>query len=355
MDEAQKTMGIEAYSKTAAGLAELRTKYGGRTFDVGQRDGMRDALSARAELRGIRVNVEKLRVDLKAPLLEAGRQIDAEAKRITGELVALEDPIDAQIKTEERRKEAEKAKREAEERKTLAEARARIDAPRKAVARFTSEFNPDPEAIDVEIARLRSVDTSAFLTEEDRTEAAQIVGEAIATLEKLAAQRRQSIADRAAMEEERARLERERAELAAERAAAKRAADEERAKLEAEAEQAAKRAEAERLEAEEAARKAADEAARTEAAEAALAETIAVSSLPEAARAVLVAMETTGGVQSIGARGVLDRDTGKTLDPFEAYRAGWDAASEWALDDEDVRIGDVAFAAAWSEWSRSPK
>lgn len=106
---------IAEYSETAAALAELRQKYANAVFDVGSREGMHSAVKARAEVKGYRVALEKKRVELKAPALERSRLIDAEAKRITAELEALEIPIDSLIKAEETRKEREKAEREAAE------------------------------------------------------------------------------------------------------------------------------------------------------------------------------------------------------------------------------------------------
>ena len=96
---------IAEYTKTAAALADLRQRHAGVVYDVTVSKEMKLAKEARAELRGLRTSLEKTRVEIKAPALERCRLIDAEAKRITAELVALEEPIDVQIKTEEARAE----------------------------------------------------------------------------------------------------------------------------------------------------------------------------------------------------------------------------------------------------------
>lgn len=83
---------IAEYNQTAAALAELRTRYV-RPYDVSTTAGMTEAKAARAEIRGYRVALEKTRVEIKAPALERTRLIDAEAKRITAELLAIEEPI----------------------------------------------------------------------------------------------------------------------------------------------------------------------------------------------------------------------------------------------------------------------
>src|ERR1700735_1712669 len=96
---------IVEYSETQAALAVLAERYHGVTYDVTQPKEMQQAKEARAELRGLRGALDKKRQLIKAPALERCRLIDAEAKRITEALSALEDPIDGQIKAEERRKE----------------------------------------------------------------------------------------------------------------------------------------------------------------------------------------------------------------------------------------------------------
>jgi colicin import membrane protein len=118
---------IVEFSKTEAALADLRQRYKDIVVDCSTRDGMQVAIKGRAELRGFRVTLEKTRVDLKAPVLERGRLIDAEAARITAELLAMEEPLDALIKVEENRKEQERLAKEEEERKRIASITTRIE------------------------------------------------------------------------------------------------------------------------------------------------------------------------------------------------------------------------------------
>lgn len=110
------TTQIQEYNATEAALADLRQRMGKAVYEVTTAKGMETAKKDRAEVRGYRVALEKLRVELKAPALERSRLIDAEAKRITAALEAIENPIDEQIKKEEQRKESERlAKIKAEE------------------------------------------------------------------------------------------------------------------------------------------------------------------------------------------------------------------------------------------------
>lgn len=99
------TTAIAEYSATEAALTALESAYKTVVFDVQVATGMEQARKARAEIRGYRVSLEDMRKELKAPVIERGRLLDAEARRITARLEALEDPIDEQIKNEERRRE----------------------------------------------------------------------------------------------------------------------------------------------------------------------------------------------------------------------------------------------------------
>lgn len=141
---------IVEYSATEAALSELAGKYKGVLFDCTTREGMATAVDGRAELRGLRVALDKTRKEIKEPALRRTQLIDSEARRITAALEALENPIDAQIKKEQERKEflrtaairaeqerlaaEERAKKEAEERQ-LAEARAKLEAEQAEFAR----------------------------------------------------------------------------------------------------------------------------------------------------------------------------------------------------------------------------
>lgn len=100
------------YSRTEAALADLRTRYAGAEFDLTTTKGDAAARAARLELVTLRTSLEKTRKAFKAPALEFGKMIDAEAARITTAITALEDPIDRQIKADEARRAAEKAERE---------------------------------------------------------------------------------------------------------------------------------------------------------------------------------------------------------------------------------------------------
>lgn len=235
------TTAITEYSATEAGLAELRERFKGAQFDCTTPDGMRAAKAARLELVKLRTSLEAMRVEIKAPALERCRLIDAEAKRITGELVALETPIDAQIKAEEQRKEAERKAREEAE-------RIRVENIRYRIARINAEpvklTGKSAAEIGERLGALRQVMLDPAVYAEFLEEAEGALAAVIGQIEELHLRQIAHEAEQARIAEERAELERLRAEqaarLAAEQKAVEEAAAAERARL------AAERAEQER-------------------------------------------------------------------------------------------------------------
>lgn len=237
---------IAEYNQTAAALTELRSRYV-RQYDVSTSAGMAEAKEARAAVRGYRIALEKTRVEIKAPALERTRLIDAEAKRITAELLAIEEPIDAAIKAEEQRKIEEKAAKE------RAEA-ARIDAIKLRMAFFSDQViaasNKDAKTI---ASMLDALDRTKLDEADYQEMLPAAVSEKVAAIEKLEAMRDERIAYeaeqariKAEQEAEAARIRAEREELARLRAAEEERQAEERriaeeARREAEAKLAAER------------------------------------------------------------------------------------------------------------------
>lgn len=241
---------IAEYSPTAAALAELRARLANVAYDVSTIKGLDVAKKDRAEVRGLRVALEAKRVELKAPALERSRLIDAEAKALTAELLALEKPIDDQIKAEERRKEVEKAAREQAEREAQAAISARIDAVRTLVVTMAGKSSA---AIDLQITDLGTFAPTVEEFGERTGEAAQAKAQTVA---KLTEMRDAAVAH----EQEQARMAAERAELARQRAE-----QEARDKAERERIAAQQKADADRLAAERKAFEQEQAAARAEA------------------------------------------------------------------------------------------
>jgi colicin import membrane protein len=245
------TTAIAEYSATDAALAELRTKLS-KTYEVQTPQGLIEARKARAEVRGLRTDLEEKRKALKKPLLDQGKLIDAEAARIEGELLAIEEPIDAQIKTEEQRREALKQEAERKAQQRAANARMLCAELRGVLVNLVGE----PSA---EIARVRSNIagcTYSVEAEEGETHQADVDAAKAEVLVQLDKMHDATVAQekvRAQMEEDRRRLEQERA---AQEAAA--AAERERLAAEQRAADEKRKAEEERLAKERAAQEAAD-------------------------------------------------------------------------------------------------
>lgn len=193
---------IVEYSATEAALAELRQKYAGIVFDLTTTKGDKEARAARLELITLRTSLEKKRKQFKAPALEFGKKIDSEASRVTTEILALENPIDEQIKADEQRREREKAERE-----RIAAERAQGFRDRIAVIRaFVGKCQGiSAERITNGIAMVEQVDVSAAAFEEFALEAAAAKSETIAAM-------RQIMGETKAREEEAARVEAQRIE-----------------------------------------------------------------------------------------------------------------------------------------------
>lgn len=211
------TTAIAEYSTTAAALAALSEKYKGVVYDLTTSEGMRAALKGRAELRGYRTDLEKTRQKVKVDVLERGRLIDSEAKRIASALSDLEDPIDAQIKIEEERKDREHQEKERAEAERVAKIQARIAAfgadAAEAVGRSSAEISEIIATVNAQV-----IDES--FGEFDVT-ARTAKARAIATLEQLryGALAQEEAAERARLAriEEEKRLDTERADLARQR------------------------------------------------------------------------------------------------------------------------------------------
>lgn len=245
----EMTTSITEYTPTEAALADLRQRYGKVVFDVTTTKGMDLARKGRSEIKGYRVALEAKRVEIKAPALERCRLIDAEAKRITAELVALEDPIDALIKTEEKRKEREKAEKERIERERIEGIQLRIAA----ISAEPGVLAGLPAAALAEAIMLAEV-------EEIDDSFAEFKPQALIAQHNALAKMREMHAAAVAQEAEQARLIAEREELARLRAEQEQREAQERARVAAQAKadaearakiEAEERAARERIEAQE--------------------------------------------------------------------------------------------------------
>lgn len=177
--EELKSTHVVEYSVSDAAIEKLRERYSGLTIEnTADYERVRVGIG---EIRDIRVQVEKTRVELKADALAYGRKVDAEAKRITSLLLEIEEPL----KLEKQKVDDEKArvKREKEE------------AERR---RIEEELRIKREAEEAEAARIKAEQEEA-----DRKERERIAAEQKAEADRLAKERAALEAERAKAEEER--------------------------------------------------------------------------------------------------------------------------------------------------------
>jgi colicin import membrane protein len=258
-----KTAVVE-YSRVEAGLADYRQRYGGVIYDLATTAGDKAARAARLEIKTARTTLERLRKEAKAPHIAACDLLDAEAKRITAELLKLEEPIDAQIKADEARREREKAEREQRERERIAGIRREIAG----IAAITvSLVGADSGAVELALTglKLKLIDAETFGEFVDEAHGVRL--QAASKLEEMLAKARATEAETERLAAERAELQRQREELEArQRAEAARQAEEQaRIRAEQEAEAARLTAEREALVRQRAADEAAERQRRAEA------------------------------------------------------------------------------------------
>jgi hypothetical protein len=235
------TTAIQEYSKTDAALADLAARYRGIVFDVKTPTGMQEAKSARAELRGYRVDLEKTRVEIKAPALERCRLIDAEAKRITAALSELEDPIDSTIKAEEGRKAREAMEVAMANQRRIDAIRVNIDAIKALPAQCVGRTGDEIEALRTHLVA-QAIDERFS---EFRAEAEEAKRSVLAQLATMLAGVRAQEAQAAQIKAEREELNRLRAEQEARNRAEQEEQARARAKLDEEARAARQAREAE--------------------------------------------------------------------------------------------------------------
>lgn len=229
---------VSEYSEVTAKLSELKSTYGTEVPDASTKDGYERAKEISKICTSIRTATENTRKEYKAPVLEFGRLIDSEAKRITSEVLEVETPF----------KEAYKAVDEVKKQRKL-EIENRIIEIKDMIA-IAIESNS--KAIEVMIDDLSEYDVSNKTFGRRVDEASALVAQ---TLEKLTGLHVKAIE----REAEEIRIEAERAELEKLRREA-----EERESAQREAELKAQR-EAEIKEAEDRARIAAEEKAKRDA------------------------------------------------------------------------------------------
>jgi septal ring factor EnvC (AmiA/AmiB activator) len=138
-------LAVIKYSVTDAVIGELKAKYAGlKIVDTASYENVRVAIG---EVRDIRVSVENHRKHLKATALEYGRNVDAEAKRITALLEDVENPLKSEKAKVDDEKARIKAEREKKELDRVAAIRARIFDMVMLTSNLTGKTAPELQQI----------------------------------------------------------------------------------------------------------------------------------------------------------------------------------------------------------------
>lgn len=141
------------YNITDAAIAKLQKKYG-TVPDASTKIGYVEIKEAIAELRPLRVSIEKRRKELKQDSIAWGRAVDAEAKRITTLLLCVEEPLKKAKQEEDQKKERERV--------------AEVERV-KAIQRRISEIEQGAEG-------LLGADSKAIMTRSKQVSAHKITG-----------------------------------------------------------------------------------------------------------------------------------------------------------------------------------
>ncbi|MEN6507132.1 MAG: hypothetical protein ABFD92_21560 [Planctomycetaceae bacterium] len=215
---------LARFSASDSAIAEMSAAYLPLTIrDVNDTAGYKAVHAARMVVKNKRVEVEKLRKELKADALEYGRRVDAEAKRIT----SLLEPIESHLSQEEEAYEAEKeriknaarlkaeaeerAKREAEEAKIRAEREAeeaRLRVEREKLEAERRAMEEEREKIAAERARQQAeqdrIDAENWKLEMEKARAEAMEKAIIETEKRLIREAEEKAAREKARQEEQA-------------------------------------------------------------------------------------------------------------------------------------------------------
>jgi hypothetical protein len=102
---------VVEYSEVEAGLSELEQKFAGIIPDCSTEEGFTNAKADYKEIRGYETKLEKLRKDLKEPILAKGKLLDSEAKRIDGRLKVISAPFKKSVDEETKKRKEEETRR----------------------------------------------------------------------------------------------------------------------------------------------------------------------------------------------------------------------------------------------------
>jgi hypothetical protein len=249
---------IAEYTQTALALATLKDRFKNLVVDLSTKKGLEAATKDVAELRTLRTSLEKRRKELKEPLITQGKLLDDEAKRLTAEISALEDPLKLQV-------DAKNAEIENVRLQKLETERLRVEAIQKkiqAIRDVPGSLVGKPSVIIAgQLAKLRETALDEAELGADYITATDALTAAIVRVEQLLVSQQEADAEKKRQAERDAEMEAMRVKMAEQQQRIDEAEEAKRVEQERLAQ-----VERDRAMAEERARQAAEQAARDEAA-----------------------------------------------------------------------------------------
>lgn len=208
---------IQKYQLTDAMIGEAKDKFLKLTISgVDDSAGLKAVHSARMTIKNWRIDVEKARKAEKARILEYGKALDSEARRLTDLLTPIEDHLDAEEKRVTEEKARLKAEREAAEAEMERKRQERIYMRIGLLAEYGDHIGPsEAEALtddeyNARLSKAMEDHTARMRAEQEALDAEQ------ARLEQI---RLEQVAERERIAEDRRIIEEEKRAMAAEKAA----------------------------------------------------------------------------------------------------------------------------------------
>ena len=115
------TVSTEVQNAAEVTVKAAEGKYGCVVYDATTVVGLAALKEAKKELTKIRTSIEKTRVQLKQPYVDAGKEVDAFAKALAERIAKLELPVKTALQAEEERQAKVLAEQEEKHRKELEE------------------------------------------------------------------------------------------------------------------------------------------------------------------------------------------------------------------------------------------
>lgn len=203
------------YNVTDAALAELKKEYTGLTVASNKERAV--VQSGITELTSLRTSVEKKRKELKADALEFGRKVDGEAKRITGLIEAIEQPLKDAKQAYDDEQERIKAELAAKEQARIDAIMARIDSIKNRTIEMVGKSSEEIGECHLQLTD-EMVMGDGFDYQEFKDQARKAQSETMERLASMQIERQKHEAELAAQAEREKEAEAARIKLAAEQA-----------------------------------------------------------------------------------------------------------------------------------------